>query len=332
MAKGGLTVEQRPLGRTGRTISGIGLGCVTFGAEIDEEASYRVMDYALEQGITFFDTAESYGGGQRRRLRKEVFGIDDVREVSDEYYSSERIVGTWMHDRGCRDEITLCTKVSTGGSPENIAKALSASLERLRTDRVDIYKMHSPDTSTPIEETLSALDAEVEAGRVGVMGGSNYSASQLREALDASASAGYHRFEVQQPAYSLVRAEAGEDLFALCREESIAVTPYSPLAAGFLSGKYTPDRTTMPRGTRLHMSPGHADMYLTDRNFRIVDRLRAKAEELGTPMVRLAMAWAMTHADVTSTLIGTTDHIDNALRAYTDGLDPELRAEMSAWE
>ena len=327
-------MEQKPLGRTGRTISAIGLGCVTFGSEIDEETSYKVMDYAVEQGITFFDTAESYGGGQRRKMRKEVFGIDDVREVSDEYYSSERIVGDWMRDRGCRDEITLCTKVSTGGSPENVAKALSGSLERLRTDHVDIYKMHSPDTSTPIAETLSALNAEVDAGRVDVIGGSNYSAEQLREALNASASAGHHRFEVQQPAYSLVRPEAGEDLFALCREESIAVTPYSPLAAGFLTGKYTPDRSEIPYGTRLHMSPGHANMYFTDRNFRIVDRLRAKADELGTPMVRLAMAWAMSHADVTSTLIGarSSDHIDNALQAYRDGLDPALRVEMSAWE
>ena len=208
-------MEQRPLGRTGSTISVIGLGCVTFGSEIDEETSYRVMDYALEKGITFFDTAESYGGGQRRLTRKKVFGIDDVREVSNEMYSSERIVGDWMRDRGCRDEITLCTKGSTGGSPENIAKALSASLERLRTDHVDIYKMHSPDTSTPIAETLSALTAEVETGRVGAIGGSNYSAAQLREALDASASAGYRRFEVLQPAYSLVRPEAEEEVEAV---------------------------------------------------------------------------------------------------------------------
>ena len=328
-------MEQKPLGWTGRTISAIGLGCVTFGSEIDEEASYRVMDYALEKGLTFFDTAESYGGGQRRLRRKEALGIDDVREVSNEMYSSERIVGDWMHTRGCRDEITLCTKVSTGGSPENIAKALSASLERLRTDHVDIYKMHSPDTSTPIAETLvTALTAEVEKGRVGAIGGSNYSAAQLREALDASASAGYRRFEVLQPAYSLVRPEAEEEVFPLCRAEAIAVTPYSPLAAGFLTGKYTPDRLDIPYGTRLHMSPFHADMYFTDRNFRIVDRLRAKAAELGVPMVGLAMAWAMTHADVTSTLIGarTTDHIDNALQSWKDGLDLELRAEMSGWD
>ena len=327
-------MEQKPLGRTGRAISAIGLGCVTFGSEIDEQASYRVMDYALEKGITFFDTAEEYGGGQRRMRRKQVFGIDDAREVSDEISSSERITGDWMRTRGCRDQITLCTKISTGGSPENIARALSASLERLRTDHLDIYKMHSPDTTTPIAETLSALTAEVEAGRVRAIGGSNYSAVQLQEALDASASAGYRRFEVLQPAYSLARPEAEEELFPLCRAEAIAVITYSPLAAGFLSGKYTPDRSEIPHGTRLHISPGHADMYFTDRNFRIADRLRAKAVELGVPMVRLAMAWAMTHTDVTSVLIGarTTDHIDNALQAYREGLDPELRAEMSAWE
>ena len=256
-------MEQRPLGRTGRTISAIGLGCVTFGGEIDEEASYRVMDYAVEKGITFFDTAESYGGGQRRQRRKEAFGIDDVREVSNEMSSSERIVGDWMRTRGCRDEITLCTKVSTGGSPENIAQALSASLERLRTDHVDIYKMHSPDTSTPIAETLSALTMEVETGRVDAIGGSNYSAAQLREALDASASAGYRRFKVFQPAYSLVRPEAEEEVFPLCRAEVIAVTPYSPLAGGGphrqvhprpvgYTLRHTPSRVAVSRGYVLH--------------------------------------------------------------------------------
>lgn len=329
----GAVLDKRSLGNTGRNISAIALGCVTFGREIDEETSYRVMDYAVENGITFFDTAESYGGGNARAARRAREGIDDVREVTSEMSSSERIIGRWMRLRSCRDEITLCTKVSTGGGADNVATALLASLERLCTDRVEVYKMHSPDTSTPIDETLDALTREADAGRVGVIGCSNYSAEQLREALDVSANKGYRRFEITQPPYSLVRPEADHDLFPLCMSERIAVTPYSPLGAGFLTGKYTPDRASIPSGTRLDISPPHADIYLRPQNFEVVDKLRAKAEELELPMVRLAMAWAMTHPAVTSAIVGarTTAHIDNALAAYEMGMDPELRSEMSAW-
>ena len=291
------------------------------------------MDYAVENGITFFDTAEVYGGGQRRLRRKQELGIDDIREVTDEMSSSERIIGDWMRSRGCRDDIVLCTKVSTGGDPENINRALSASLARLQTDHVDIYKVHSPDVNTPISETLSALNDEVESGRINTIGGSNYSVSQLKEALDASSVGGYHRFEVIQPPYSLVRPNDANDLFPFCVSKNIAITIYSPLAAGFLSGKYTPDRTKIPYGTRLHMSPFHADMYFSKHNFRVADQLRNKAIELKMPMVRLAMAWAMSNPEVTSTLIGarSTEHIDNALKAFEDGIDPLLCSEMSNW-
>jgi len=314
-------------------ISAIGLGCVTFGREIDEETSYCVMDYAVEKGIILFDTAEAYGGGQARLGRKRTLGVDDVREVAGETSSSERIIGTWMRLRDCRADITLCTKVSTGGSAENIAKALEASLQRLGTDHVDIYLMHLPDPDTPITETLEGLAAEVKAGRIGVIGCSNYSAAQLQEALDASAARNYPRFEVVQPLYNLALPEAEMELFPLCRRECIAVTSYSPLGAGFLTGKYTPDRSRIAPRTRFYIVPGHIDIYFNDRSFRIVDRLRAKAAELDMPMVKLAMAWAMTHPDVTSVLVGarTTQHIDNALEAYEMGLDPDLRAEMSTW-
>lgn len=327
-------LEQRPLGRTGRTIPAIGLGCVTFGREIDEDASFRILDYAVERGITFLDTAEAYGGGQARAYRRSVLGIDDVREVSGEMSSSERILGRWLRARGSRGAVTICTKVSTGGRPENIGRALAGSLERLGLDAVDVYKMHSPDPKTPIDETLAALDAEVRAGRIGAIGCSNYSAAELRQALEASRARGYTRFEITQPSYSLAAREAEAELFPLCRAEQIAVTAYSPIAAGFLAGKYTPDRTRLPEGTRFHIVPGHVDVFFSERNFRVVERLRAKAAQLDLPMVRLALAWAMTHPDVTAVLIGAraTDHIDNALAARDMRLDPDLRAEMSAWD
>ena len=327
-------MDQKPLGRSGKTVSAIGLGCVTFGREIDEESSLKVLDYARERGMTFLDTAEAYGGGQSRRGRRESLGVQDEREVTGEMSSSERIIGDWMRDRGCRDEMTICTKVSTGASPENIKRAMADSLDRLNTDHVEIYKVHSPDDSVPISETLDALNDEVEAGRTGIIGGSNYSAKQIREAVDASESGGYARFQIMQPPYSIAAPEVEEDILPLCTKEGIAVTPYSPLAAGFLAGKYTPDKSKFPKGTRYDIVPAHADIYFTDRNFRIVERLRAKAEEVGVPMVRLAMAWAMTNPDVTAVLIGarTKGHIDNAIEAYEHGLDAELRAEMAAWD
>ena len=328
-----MVLEQKPLGRTGRTISAVGLGCVTFGREIDEETAYRIMDYAVDNGITFFDTAEVYGGGQARRYRKEAFGTEDEREASGEMSSSERIVGRWMSSRGCRDDVTLCSKVISGGDADSISRALDGSLERLGTDHVDIYKMHEPDPDTPIAETMAAMTAEADAGRIGVVGGSNYSAAELREVLDASAAGGYRRFEIVQPPYSLALPDAEEELFPMCAREEIAVTPFSPLGAGFLTGKYNPDRSTIPLTTRFGVMPFHIDMYFTDRNFRTVDRLREKASELGLPMVQLAVGWAMTHPAVTSVIVGarTTEHIDNALRAYEFGLDPALREEMSGW-
>ena len=156
----------------------------------------------------------------------------------------------------------------------------------------------------------------------------------MRQALDASAAGGYARFEIAQPHYNLAAPGVQEDLFPLCREQEIAVTPFSPLGAGFLAGKYTPDRDQFPKGSRFDVIPAHADDYFSERNFRVVEKLRQKAEEVGLPMVRLAMAWAMTHVDVTSVLVGArrTEHIDNALEAMHMGLEEGVRAEMSAWD
>ncbi len=326
-------MEQRSVGRTDLTISAIGLGGGSWGREIDEESSYRIMDYAIENGITFFDTGDSYGGGQSREGRKTQYGVEDEREVTGEWHSSEKIIGRWMRSRGCRDEITLCTKVATGGDPGNIAHALTGSLERLGVDQVDIYKLHSPDASIPIDETMMAMSEEVSAGRTKIIGCSNQSVEQLRQAMATSKKHGLARWEIIQPSYSLAAPENEKALFPLCQEEQIAITSYSPLAAGFLTGKYGRDPLTWPSGSRYHISPAHADVYFSDLNFRLLDLLKAKAAETGIPSLRLAMAWAMTHPAVTSVIIGTrtTNHIDNALAAMKMGLDPVLRDEMSSW-
>ena len=326
-------LEQRALGRTGLTVGPIGLGCGNWGREIDEESSWQVMDYAVENGISFFDTGEGYGGGQTWATRKAQYGTEDRREVTLEMSSSEAIIGRWMRARATRDRITLCTKVSTGGSPENIHRALAGSLERLGTDHVDVYKLHAPDPETPVGETLAALTEEADAGRTAAIGCSNHSAEQLQAALEASEAGGYRRYDVLQPMYNLVRPESEDELFPLCVREEIAITSFSPLGAGFLTGKYSPDRSKFPEGSRYHIMPGHADAYFSDRNFEVLGLLQEKGKELGIPGIRLAMAWAMTNPAITLVLIGARnpEQVDNALAAHDLGLDPELRAEMSSW-
>ena len=157
------TVERRPITETGLKISAVGLGCVTFGREIDEETAYRMMDYAVEKGITFFDTSQNYGGGQSRRARREMYGVDDRREVTGEMSSSEAVIGRWLRKRGGRDRITLCSKVWSIEGPESISEALDATLERLGTGHVEIYKLHKTVPDVPMAELLGALAAEVES-------------------------------------------------------------------------------------------------------------------------------------------------------------------------
>ena len=259
-----------------------------------------------------------------------------------------------MRQRGCRDKMTVLTKFwasepPTWGNRDYIRKALDASLYRLRTDYIDIYMMHFPDPITPIWETLATLTEEINDGRIRTIGFSNFYASQLEEALEASASGGHARFELQQPEYSLsmqptpvIRDTVGssypiglyeteDHLFPICVRENISSTIYSPLGGGFLSGQYA-QGAPAPEGSRLSVRADY-DRGLTERNFKIMDRIRAKADETNMSVYSLAMTWAMTHPAVTSTIIGarTTEHIDDALKASEIELDPDLRAEMTGW-
>ena len=326
-------MEHRKLGRTGMSLSFIGLGCVTFGREIDEESSTPILDYAVEHGINWLDTAEAYGGGNARSYRRDALNVDDVRETSDIMGSSEIIIGRWLKARGCRNDVLICSKVSSGNNPQNIARALQVTLDRLQVDSVDIYELHSPDETIPIDESLAALDEQVSAGLIRSIGCSNFSAPQLQEALDASIRNGYARFEVIQPPYNLADPGAQDELFPLCRKEEVGITSYSPLAAGFLAGKYTADRNAFPKGSRFDVIPGHADIYFNERNFRNVERLRSLADSLGVPMVKLAMAWTMGHPDLTSVIVGArkASHLDNAIEALDLRTDVGIRDEMTSW-
>ncbi len=312
----------------------IGLGCVTFGREIDETASFRLLDYAVKRGICLLDTAEAYGGGQARAYRRSSLGIEDEREVSAEMHSSEKIIGRWLRRSGARDKVVLQTKISSGYTGQAVRSSIEASLNRLQTHRIDFYLLHKLDATTPVSECLEAMAPVIRAGQIGAAGCSNVTAECLQSALELSAMHGLPRFEVVQPPYNLLDRSIEGSLIPLCKREGIAVIPYSPLAAGFLSGKYAGGLAGAPEGSRFHVIPGHTDVYFSDRNFRIAQRLREFSDRIGVPAVRLAMAWTLQNKDVTAILIGarTTAHIDNAFEALNLDMPAAWLDEMNSWQ
>lgn len=286
-------MQYRKLGHTGLSVSSIGMGCVTFGREIDEELSLQIMDHAFEHGVTLFDTAEAYAQGE-----------------------SERVVGNWIKSRSRRDQIVLATKVNGRLTRDRVISSTEASLKRLQTDCIDLLQTHTWDESTPLDETLEALTTLVDRGKVRFIGCSNYDASQLAAALKLSEQSNFTRMASVQPPYNLVQRDIETDLLPLCARENIGVISYSPLGAGFLTGKYRPGQP-IPSGTRFDVRPGHQPIYFTEHGYRVLEELDASAESTGLSHVQLALSWVLRQPDVTSTLIGarTISHIDQALRA-----------------
>jgi aryl-alcohol dehydrogenase-like predicted oxidoreductase len=242
-------VDERELGRTGIEVSRIALGCgnfggigsapAFFGAGESEEEALALMDAAWELGVTLFDTADAYGGGR-----------------------SERAVGRWMAERGERPVVATKVFHSVEGDPndrglgrQRILRQIEGSLERLGLERVDLYLTHEPDPETPVEETLEALDALVRAGKVGAVGASNVSAAQLLEALRVSDEHGLARFEWVQNSYSLLERGDEKEVLPLCAEHGLGYTPFSPLAGGWLTGKYRRGEA-YPAGSRMTLRPG----------------------------------------------------------------------------
>jgi aryl-alcohol dehydrogenase-like predicted oxidoreductase len=312
--------------------SRLGLGCTNFGREITEASAFALMDYALEKGITLFDTAEAYGGGNAAAYRRERLGIDDTREVSHEMHSSEKIIGRWLKARGCRDQITLVTKVTKDFSRAHVRGALEASLARLQTDYVDLYLYHSYDPSTPPAEAAAAIDAVIGAGLTRAGGCSNHTGPQLQAALETSRQLRLQPFGTVQLPYNLL--QTGHDALPVAQRERLGVMAYSPLAAGFLSGKYTPDRAAVPKGSRFDVIPAHADIYFSPRNFRRVQRLHELAARAGPPPLQLAMAWVLANPLVSTVLVGarTPANLDNALAALQTRLAPEWLDEINRWD
>lgn len=303
-----MELEHHTLGNTGFKVSSIGMGCVTFGREIDEATSFKVLDRALERGINLFDTAAAYAAG-----------------------ASETVLGRWLAERRSRDQIILASKVNGQLTRAHIRASVDESLQRLQTDRIDLYQLHNWDSETPLEEILGTLSELQEAGKVRAIGCSNWMAWQLAKALLLATRGGAPAIQTVQPPYNLVQREIEADLLPLCRDQNIGVIAYSPLAAGFLAGKYRRGQE-VPKGTRFDVIPGHQPIYFTDRGYRVLECIDRVASESGYSLVQLALAWTLSRENVCSVLIGArnTAQVDQAFDARDLNLSPEILDSIGA--
>lgn len=298
------TIATRPLGDSGIRVTVAGLGCNNFGFRLDAAASVRVIHAALDNGINFFDTADVYGMGE-----------------------SERYLGAAL--RGRRDQAVILTKFGSpadpehperrGGSPEHVRWASEASLRRLETDYIDVYMLHQPDPSTPIQATLEALHRLMNEGKVRSIASSNLAGWQVADADWTSRSRGMARFVAAENRYSLLDRSAESELLPACRRFSQALIPYSPLANGLLTGKYRRGQAA-PEGTRLASSPRASSM-LSDRNFDVVESLERFATGRGVTLTAVALGWLAAQPQVASVIAGATSPEQVA-----------VNVEATAWE
>ncbi len=318
-------MEYRLFGRSGVHVSVLGLGCGGFGGigsapELfgkgeDQATAFALMDRAWEAGINYFDTADSYGGG-----------------------ASERMIGAWLKARKVRDQLFLSTKVfyamaegpnDRSLSRRHIIQAVEGSLRRLQTDYLDLYVTMEPDPNTPVEETLRAMDELVRAGKVRFIGASNIDARQLSESLSASRRLGLARYESVQNSYSLLDRAIEAEVLPLAAREQLAVTPFGPTSGGLLTGKYRFGEPAQP-DSRMALRPQPYRHLLNARTFRSIDALRAAATERGVATGTLALAWVLSHPQVTAALIGPrrVEHFAAWLEAVDIRLTPHERAAL----
>jgi aryl-alcohol dehydrogenase-like predicted oxidoreductase len=297
-----VSVETRAIGSL--KVSLVGLGCNNFGMRLDEERSTAVVHAALDAGIDFFDTADTYGGTK-----------------------SEEFLGRALGGR--RDEVVIATKFGMslgddrgGASARWIVQAAEDSLRRLGTDRIDLYQQHLFDDSVPLDETLEALDQLVSAGKVLHIGNSNFTGEQIAEADDISKDHGWARFVSAQNQFSLVSTGARQRILPVCVERGLGFLPYFPLGSGLLTGKYQRDAPP-PAGTRLAAMPQQrVDAVLNDRNFDRVDALDAFARSRDHSLLELAFAWLAAQPALASIIAGATS--PDQVRANTAAVDWHL--------
>jgi len=293
---------------------GIGSAPELFGRGESRDEAFALMDAAWAAGINVFDTAASYGGGR-----------------------SESWVGDWRSER--KVPVLLSTKVywSVTGDPADrglghgrVLRELDGSLARLRAEQVDMYLTHEPDEETPIEETLRALDEVVEAGKARAVGASNLDGTGLEQALETSTRLGLARFGWVQNEYSLLRREAEDEILPICAREGLGFTPFSPLAGGWLTGKYRRGEA-YPSGSRMTLRPDpYADL-VNEETFRGLEAFAAAAADLGVEPATLAVAWVLGHPQVTAVVVGPRrpEQLATAIAAAELELSASQRHELA---
>lgn len=319
-------MEYRTLGLTGLKVSPLCLGTMQFGWTADDAMSQRVLSAAFEAGINFIDTADIYS----RWADGNPGGV------------AEQIIGRWMKQNSIpREKIVLATKVrgNMGGGSEDeglsrkyILAAVENSLRRLQTDYLDLYQAHWPDPKTPVEETMRAFDELVKQGKVRSVGASNYSAWELMQALWDSDRNDLFRFDSLQPHYNLVhRDEFERELSAVCKTYHLGVIPYSPLAGGFLTGKYR--RNLVPISARA----GGAKRYFNERNWILLDLMDTLAKQKGASISQIALGWLLADPLISSPIIGANsiEQLKDNLGALDVRLTPAEKTTLdkaSAWK
>jgi aryl-alcohol dehydrogenase-like predicted oxidoreductase len=314
-------MKYRRLGSAGVKVSELCLGGMTFGEAdeksfmhklgSDEKTSFDVMNRALELGVNFIDTAD-------------VYGQDGL---------SERVIGSWFERDKRRDEVVLATKFrftmgtgpnKSGGSRYKLMRCAEASLRRLKTDRIDLYQIHMQDIETPEEETLRALDDLVRQGKVLYIGCSNYAAYRLMDSLWISRTAGLARYVTLQAEYSLVTRDLEREHVPLCRETGLGILPWSPLAGGFLSGKYDKSKPPPP-GTRGEKLQERFQRFDNERCWRTLAAVREVATETGFSPPAVSLAWLLSKPQVTSTIFGARNlqQLEDNVKATELALTPE---------
>jgi aryl-alcohol dehydrogenase-like predicted oxidoreductase len=308
-------VEQRKLGSTGVSVSPLCLGAMMFGAwgNPDHEDSIRIIHRALDAGINFIDTADVYSRGE-----------------------SEEIVGKALAG-GRRDSVVLATKVhgkmgndpnEYGNSRRWIVREVENSLRRLGTDWIDLYQIHRPEPDTDIDETLGALSDLVREGKVRMIGSSTFPAFMILEAQWVAQRRARERFICEQPPYSLLTRAIEADVLPVCEEHGMGVIPWSPLAGGWLSGKYRKGGDSPASSRRVQMVPQRFDMSLpgNQRKLEAVSALSELAEEAGITLIEMALAFVINHPAVTAAIIGprTMEHLESQLGAAEQRLSPEI--------